>query len=314
MLWHTRLMDRMSQEQRAPRAGAADPVADELDRLSSSRPPGHASPPDEPIPAERVEAVLQRAIDLDATEPPSGTIDADTLAHIAAELGIDEMALRRAFAEEQAGFTPGPKGGVWNRLLGPDRIAETRLVPGSTETVTRDAEVWFRRHEALRLRSRTDGGAVWEAHGGALNRLRADLLGPAKPTLRNARTVTLQVRPVTIEEQLVSIEADAAPFQERGKGSLVTVAIAAFVTAVAGIVILSSAVGALFGLAVALLAVPVVAGFRGAATRLRDGVSRALDAIGAAEEVGLRKPDFEHFMGIGRRWLRNFRGVFGKSV
>jgi hypothetical protein len=289
-------------------------VGDELDRPSPSRRRDHAPPPEGLIPVERVEAVLQRAVDLDATEPPAGSIDADTLAHIAAELGIDEMALRRAFAEEEAGFVPESKGGVWDRLLGPDRIAETRLVAGSTETVTRDAEVWFRRHEALRLRSRTDGGAVWEAHEGAFTRMRADLFGPAKPTLRNARAVTLQVRPVTGDEQLVSIAADATPLQDRGKSAVGAVAIAAIVAAVAGILVFSSVLGSLFGLAVALLAVPVIAGFRGAATRLRDGVSRALDAIGEAEEVGLRKPDFEHFMGIGRRWLRTFRGVFGRGV
>lgn len=307
-------MDRMEQQDRTLRAGAADPAAGDMD-LPLSGPTRKADPSsDEQIGVDRVEAVLQRAIDLDATEPPAGSIDADTLADIAAELGIEEMALRRAFAEEQVGFAPEPARGVWDRVLGPDRIAETRLVPGSTEAVTRDAEVWFRRHEGLRLRSRGAGGAVWEAHEGALARLRADLLGPAKPSLRNARAVTLQVRPVTTAEQLVSIEADAAPLQDRGKRSLGAVAIAAFVAAIAGLVLTASAVGAMLGLAVALLAVPVVAGFRGAATRLRDGVGRALDAIGAAEEVGLRKPDFEHFVGIGRRWLRNFRSIFGRGV
>lgn len=305
----------MSEDRSAPTAsGDPDLVADGLDRLQAERNREAVAPQEPGIPVDRVDAVLQRAVELDASDPPPGRIDADRLADVAAEIGIDETALRRAYAEEEAGFTTRPERDVWDRVLGPDRIAEVRLVPGTTDVVTRDAEVWFRRHEALRLRTSGAGGAVWEAHQGALNRLRADLLGPAKPTLRAARTVTLQVRPVSGDEQLVSIEADATPLQDRGKRVLGGVAVATAVAAVAGAVLTTSIVGSLLGLAVAWLAIPVVAGFRSAATRLRDGVARALDAIGAAEEVGLRKPDIEHFMDAGRRWLRNFRGMFGRSA
>jgi len=307
-------MDQMSHDR--PSAGAGDPdlVADELERLHAERVRRQAASPEQGIPVDRVEAVLQRAVELDATDPPPRRIDADALADVAAEIGIDEMALRRAYAEEEAGFAPQTELGMWDRLLGPDRIAETRIVSGTTEVVAQDAEVWFRRHEALRLRTRSDAGAIWEAHQGALNRLRADLVGPAKPTLRAARTVTLQVRPVTGDEQLVSIEADATPLQDRGKHVLAGVAVATAIVAIAGAALTASILGSLFGLAVAWLAIPVVAGFRAAATRLRDGVARALDAIGAAEDVGLRKPDMEHFLDIGRRWLHNFRGVFGRSA
>ena len=91
-------------------------------------------------------------------------------------------------------------------------------------------------------------------------------------------------------------------------------AAASVLAAVAGAAALASAAGLLIGVVVAVLTVPVIAGFRSATGRLRDGVGRALDAIGAAEELGLRKPDIDHFMQIGRRWLRNLRGAFGKQV
>jgi hypothetical protein len=74
-------------------------------------------------------------------------------------------------------------------------------------------------------------------------------------------------------------------------------------------VALASPLGLLLGFAVGLLAFPVIAGVRSATGRLRDGVARALDAIGAAEELGLRKPDVDHWMDLGRRW---YRRVFGK--
>ena len=316
LLWHTRFMDRMSQEQPLRVSSDADAVADALDALHTDQATSGGPAPVETasgeIPVDRVEAVLQRAIELDTSESTPGSIDADTLTGVAAELGIDESAVRRAFAEEQVDLAGDPPD-VWDRLLGPDRIAESRLVSGSRELVSQDAEVWFRRNEGLRLRSRTEAGAVWEANTGALNRLRADLFGQAKPTLRLAKTVTLQVQPVTVDEQLVSIQADAAPLQERGKRLLGVVAAASVLAAVAGVAALASAAGLLIGVAVAFLTVPVVAGFRSATGRLRDGVGRALDAIGAAEELGLRKPDIDHFMQIGRRWLRNLRGAFGRG-
>lgn len=296
----------MSQERSAARAGDtngddADVVADRLEQLRSE------SPTSGEIPVDRVESVLQRAIELDTSESSPGLIDAETLTHVAAELGIEASAVRRAFAEEQVGFAPHPPD-VWDRLLGSDQISQSRLVPGARDVVSQDAEVWFRRNEGLRLRSRTEVGAVWEANTGAFVRLRADLLGPSKPTLRSAKTVTLQVQPVTVDEQLVSIQADAAPLQERGKRLLGTVAAAAVVSAIAAVMLMASPIGFLVGGAVSLLAIPVIAGFRSATGRLRDGVARALDAIGAAEELGLRKPDIDHFLDIGRRWFhRTFR-------
>ncbi len=259
------------------------------------------------IPVDRVESVLQRAIELDTSESAPGWIDADRLSDVAAELGIDAGAVRRAFAEEQVGFAHDPPD-WWDRVLGSDRIAESRLVPGSREMVGRDAEVWFRRNEGLRLRSRSEAGAVWEANTGALVRLRADLLGSSKPTLRSAKTVTLRVQPVTVDEQLVSIRADAAPLQERGKRLLGTVAVGSVIAAIAGVVALASPLGLLIGGVVGLLAFPVIAGIRNATGRLRDGVARALDAIGTAEELGLRKPDVDHFLDLTRRWFhRTFR-------
>jgi hypothetical protein len=309
-------MDRMSQERPLHVSGSADAVADALDGLHPDQATAQGSAPAEAvsgeIPVDRVESVLQRAIELDVTTSQPGSIDADTLTGVAAELGIDESAVRRAFAEEQVDFADDPPN-VWDRLLGPDRIVESRIVLGPRELVSQDAEVWFRRNEGLRLRSRSEAGAVWEANTGALHRLRADLFGQAKPSLRLAKTVTLQVQPVGADEQLVSIQADAAPLQERGKRLLGVVAAASVLAAVAGAAVFASPAGLLVGAAVAFLIVPVIAGFRNATGRLRDGVGRALDAVGAAEELGLRKPDIDHFMQIGRRWLRNLRGAFGKQ-
>jgi hypothetical protein len=65
-----------------------------------------------------VERVLTRAIELDATDP--GAPDASALMRIAAELEIDEGAVRRALIEHSL---PTPKPSLLDRALGPPRVA-----------------------------------------------------------------------------------------------------------------------------------------------------------------------------------------------
>src|SRR5215470_16057190 len=91
---------------------------------------------------EQVRLVLRRAAELekrDAAAPTAAErgIDDQEVAEIAAEVGIDADAVRRALSEMRAGLvvaTP-PQPSLLDRLVGPAELVYTRRVPGSPAAV-----------------------------------------------------------------------------------------------------------------------------------------------------------------------------------
>lgn len=254
------------------------PAVEPRDESSVGRLPG------DPIPADDVERVLRRAIELqtDDTRPGPGFLTEERLIEVARELRIDPDNLRRALAEHRAGVIDDPSQ-AWASLLGPERIGDSRMISGGEAEAHTAAAAWLRNEEGLTPRRHLADGIDWEPDGRLWPALRMKLrLTRGTGTLRMAELVTHRVEPVGPNRQLVSIEVDSRSVRRNAKAILVAGAASTLAVLVAT---LAAGVGVL------TVAIPVAtvtaAGFlglafavsRSAIRRLRRGVDRALDAI-----------------------------------
>src|SRR5512138_1414148 len=96
---------------------------------------------------EQVRLVLRRAAELEkrdatASTPAERGIDETEIAEIAAEVGIDAEAVRRALSEVRAGMVVAapPRPTFLDRLVGPAELVYTRRVPGPAAAVRATVE------------------------------------------------------------------------------------------------------------------------------------------------------------------------------
>lgn len=239
------------------------------------------------VTADQADKILRRAIQLQGEESTRQVepIDRDKLIRMAEELNVQPDFLLRALAEHHAGVGLDDRWeDLWERLLAPDRVVDTRIVRGTRAAVRGAAEDWFRVHEGLRPRSHHEDGILWERDSHPLTAIRMGLrLGQGTGALRDSRGVTHRVREIKPGEQLVSIEANSAGLRKTGQTLL-----AAGAVATAGAVGIGSVA---FGgplepgtIALALSTLTVfggstILGIRMAVKRLKRGIARALDAV-----------------------------------
>lgn len=261
---------------------------------------------------DEAERVLGRAIDLQVNAPgadPSGTLDTDMLARIAAELDIDERHLQQALLEELLRVeTEAP--GLLDRLLVPSAMTNHGPVAGDTAAVREVVDAWMVNHEGLRKRAENSAISKWEQDRGFGAFVRKSLkLSRGSRSLRTAAGVTTAVRPATDDQQVVVLEADTSNLRRLAVGLLAGAA-AAGVAVTAG----SAAVDATgFGLdnvlagagTFVLFGGGVLIGVKMWANRIRDGLGRALDAIRSPHLVE-RTTSVPSTV---RRWVDQIRGV-----
>jgi hypothetical protein len=194
-----------------------------------------ASMPDSPVPSrrgnlparrlttEQVEAVVRRAVDLQARESDSagetGVTD-DELLRIGGELGIGPSYMRRALAEVALG-TPEPEGAA-ARILGTARVTAGRAIAGRPEAIRAHIERYLLDTQYLAVLRRLPDLTVYEKSGGlqveltrAVDATRAVLggrgTGPrigAGFDLRTARTVEVSVTALEDGACWVSLTVD----------------------------------------------------------------------------------------------------------
>lgn len=284
----------MEREQESRVPAQSDPeaflVADRLQELTV-------------VEAERI---LERAIRLQTQASGSAPdlIDTEMLGRIADELDIDRSHLQQALVEELLRLDSEDPGWI-DRLVVPQAIAGQGVVAGSPTAVRGVVDTWLGRHEGLRKRADDGVTTRWERDGSLVTSARMKLrMARGSGVLRGTAGVTTRVRPVTDRHQLVSVEADTSHIRRLALGMLAA--------AVAGGALVTAGTGAVdpggFGMddviagagIVAVAGGGVLIGFRMWASRIKEGVGRALDAIanpGLIEDRGSLPSMIAGFLG-----------------
>jgi hypothetical protein len=235
--------------------------------------------------SDDVERILERAIGLqmDSTAPGRDSIDVDALGRIADELGIDRQHLQQAMAEELVRIEEEDPGWLSRNLM-PKSIAESRTVAAAPDRVRAVLDYWLASHEGLRKHTGNIEGATWHRDGSPLTAIRTALnMTQGDGSLRSARSVSDSIKPLTVGNQVISVEADTSNLRQVAIGLLVASGViggaAAGVSAgidPGGFGLDNIAVGA--GVA-ALAGGGVFLGFRMWAQKLRRGIARVADAV-----------------------------------
>ena len=230
-----------------------------------------------------VERILERAIALEmkSTDPVRNTIDSDALGRIADELGIERRHLQQAMAEELVRIEEEDPGFLSRNLI-PNSITESRSVAAAPDRVRAVLDHWMSTQEGLRKRTSGAEGATWHRDGSPLVALRTALkMSQGDGSLRSVRAVRDSIKPLTVGNQVVSVEADTSNLRQLAVGLLLGSGVlgvgAAAATAVAaggfGVESVATGVGV-----TALAGGGVWLGFRLWAQKLRRSVARVADA------------------------------------
>ena len=281
---------------------APDAVSERLQQLSS----------------DDVERIMERAIGLqmDSADPGRNVIDADALGRIADELGIDRHHLQQAMAEELTRIDEEDPGWLSRNLM-PKAIAESRTVAAAPDRVRAVLDYWLANNEGLRKHIGNIEGATWHRDGSPITAIKTAFnLTQGDGSLRSARSVSDSIRPLSVGNQLVSVEADTSNLRQLAIGLLVAGGVIGGAAAgvsvgfdTGGFGLDNVAVGA--GVA-ALAGGGVFLGFRMWAQKLRRGMARVADAVAnphlvqVAESVPQKlNKFFDQVRSIGeefRRW------------
>jgi len=248
---------------------APDIVSERLQQLSS----------------DDVEKILERAISLQmrSSDPDRDSIDPEALGRIADELGIDRRHLRAAMIEELVRIDEEDPGWLSRNLM-PNKIAESRTVAASPDRVRAVLDHWLASQEGLRKQSSSAEGATWTRDGSPLVAIKTAFnMTQGDGSLRSVNSLRDTIKPLTIGNQIVSVEADTSNLRQLAVGLLVGSGLlgAAAMGISAGIDPSGFGVeNVAAGLGVAAVAGGGVwLGFRMWGQKLRRGVARVADAV-----------------------------------
>jgi len=248
-------------------------------------PPDAVSERLQQLSSKDVERILERAIALEmkSTDPRRGAIDADALGRIADELGIERRHLQQAMAEELVRIEEEDPGWLSRHLM-PPKIAETRAVAAAPDRVRAVLDYWLSNQEGLRKHTGGVYGATWQRDGSPLVALKTALkMSQGDGSLRSVRSVSDSIKPLTVGNQVVSVEADTSNLRQLAVGLLIGGGVLGVAAAVASAGIEAGGFGVdnvAAGAGVAALAGGGVwLGFRMWAQKLRRAVARVADAV-----------------------------------
>lgn len=172
---------------------------------------------------EQMEAVVRRAVELQAQEADTGSdagITEEELVRIGRELGITPAHMRRAMAELSA--SAAPPANLGERVLGATHVRTGRAVPGNADDVRRHIERYLIESQYLAVLRRLPDRTLYEKSSGlqvevtrAIDATRAALRGGGHQPrigagfdMRTARTVEVAVAPLEAGYCHVSFAVD----------------------------------------------------------------------------------------------------------
>ena len=193
-----------------------------------------------PIDRAAVERVLARAVELQASGSgdTTGQLSEAQLIDLAKEVGLDQMHLRQALAEERTRVMVPDEAGLLARMYGGSVASAQRTVRGTPAEVLRALDDWMQRQEGLcPQRYFSTERIIWESRRGVIGAVRRAVSGRGHSLVR-ATDVAATVIPVDGNRVLVRLDARLGGFRSvmaqqnailAGVGLLVTGALTATV-------------------------------------------------------------------------------------
>lgn len=215
------------------KAPGAD-VPASVESLNARRQPRDARKPParRQIPAEDLDLIVRRAAQIQNKRgsPGSQLLTEAEVIEIGRQVGLEPGHVRRAMAEVHA-ESLAPKRPPGNRILDlitrDPRVEVRRVVAGDPTLIQQQIEMQLRDREKLGALRRRPMRSVWEASGGAMDRLERFLNFSGKEyALAEARQVELAVAEVEPGWSLVTLAADIGNKRDE-----------AFYGAVAGVIV-----------------------------------------------------------------------------
>lgn len=161
------------------------------------------------LPRDAAERVLRRAVELsDVPSAADDHFDVDALLEAARDLGMDDTAIHRAIAEEQAGLLTGESSPV-DRLVGPAAVSAARVVDASLDATMALCDEWLRRAWAFRRVRTTPTAAEYRRRTDAMAGLqRATRTLAGKEQADKVRRLRVLAHPVDPSHTLVALVVD----------------------------------------------------------------------------------------------------------
>lgn len=174
-------------------------------------PSERAGVPERQLSSGELEAVIRRAVELQAREAEGGPGEGLTeseLIRIGRELGLSPAHVQQALAEVRS--RPSPEREGWfGRGFGDAAVLSSRHVSRSAESVRRELEVYMRDRECMVVQRRLPDRTVYVQASGvvaAVSRA-AQRVGSRYPPL-GARQIEVAVQPVDENSCFVSLAVD----------------------------------------------------------------------------------------------------------
>jgi hypothetical protein len=183
------------------------PMADHLDRDAAER-------------------VLRRAVELsDTPSAADDRFDVDALLEAARDLGMDDTAIHRAVAEEQAGLLAGESPSSIDRLVGPAAVSAARVVDASLEATMGLVDDWLRRAWSFRRVRTTPTAAEYRRRTDAVASIqRASRTLAGKEQADKVKRLRVLAHPVDPTHTLVALVVDIHASRASAEAGGVTVA------------------------------------------------------------------------------------------
>lgn len=172
---------------------------------------GSANLPARPLSAAEVEAVIRRAVELQAQEVeggagPEGLTEAE-LVRIGSELGLSPQHVQRALAE--IAVQPPREEGWFGRGLGPGVVQASRLIRRPAEQVRAELDTYLRERECMVVHRRFPGHVVYREASGATAALqRAAVQVGGRYPLLGAKQLEVGVRALDEDSCYVSLAVE----------------------------------------------------------------------------------------------------------
>ncbi len=182
------------------------------------------------------------------------------LMELGKEVGIPDLYLQRALVEEQTRDTSAPEEGIGPWLLGPRSLHAQRVVTDAAQDTIEAIDYWMTEKELMAVKRRYQNATSWEAKKDFFSSVKRELgMGGRQYVLAQAQQVSAQVIP-TSGHSHVQLTADLNNTRRSHMQAG---------TAVAGLGILATLVGATLGVAVYAAIIPAVLGVLGALVVMR---------------------------------------------
>ena len=156
-----------------------------------------------------VDRILARALELQSSSSvdPDGRLTEAQLEALAKEVGLDQVNLRQALAEERTRIeAPAHEHGVLAGLYGSSGASAQRTVRGTPAQVLKAIDDWMQREESLIAQRYFTDRIVWEAQRGLVSGLRRSVSGRGHALVR---ATTVGATAVAVDADRVVVRLDA---------------------------------------------------------------------------------------------------------